>query len=59
MKAIKVLMIALMAAFTVSTVSAQTTPAKPVVKTEHKATMKHHKKKSHRKHHAKKAMVKP
>lgn len=34
MKAIKVLMIALVTAFTVNTVSAQTVPAKPVVKTE-------------------------
>ncbi|MBB2146958.1 hypothetical protein GM921_15755 [Pedobacter sp. LMG 31464] len=56
MKAIKVLMIALVAAFTVNTVSAQTTPAKPAAKTE-KPAAKHVKKAhkhGHKKHAAKK-----
>jgi len=39
MKAIKVLMIALVAAFTVNTVSAQTSPAKIAAKTERKTKM--------------------
>lgn len=56
MKAIKVLMIALLTAFAINTVSAQTAPAKPAVKTE-KSAAKHAKKghkKGHKKHTTKK-----
>lgn len=67
MKTIKVLTLALIAAFAVTTVNAQTAPAKPAAKTEKPAAKKEEKKeekaekkaekaekKAHKKHEAKK-----